>query len=139
MFKHKQDTFLHMTQPYSVRVLKAVVIFSFMVSSTLIYATDPKEEQKNSQKDQEQEQVDASKQVAELESTAANTDQEVGKEDEGVSISNLSFNFIFYLIYKIKYAEIFKLPNHNSDNRSNSVWNGIGINELIQKIGRGDI
>ena len=60
-------------------------------------------------------------------------DQEGASDEDDVSISNSSFNYIFYLIYKIKFADIFKLPNRNTRDNSLSIPT-ININALLEKI-----
>lgn len=126
-----------MAKSFPVRALKVMVIFLMMASASILYATDPKEDQKNKNQE-DQQQVEASQPGNEVNANDA-TENESRKEEEGVSISNLSFNFIFYLIYKIKYAEILKLPTHKRENSSSSIWSIVSINELIQKVTRTDI
>jgi hypothetical protein len=60
-------------------------------------------------------------------------DQEGASDEDDVSISNSSFNYLFYLIYKIKFADIFKLTNRNTKDNSLSIPT-ININALLEKI-----
>lgn len=60
-------------------------------------------------------------------------EKEGASDEDGGSISNSSFNYFFYLIYKIKFSDIFKLPNRNTEDNRSSI-STININSLLEKL-----
>ena len=115
---------------------KIILVIFLMVAGTTANAdTGPTDINKDNHKEQLHDQ-----QAEQNESgSEANTkedliqDQEGASDEDEVSISNSSFNYLFYLIYKIKFADIFKLPNRNTKDNSLSIPT-ININALLEKI-----
>jgi len=52
----------------------------------------------------------------------------VKQEDEQPSFSSMSFNFIFYVIYKFKYADIFNFSKRHDAN------NHVGLLDSVNKL-----
>ncbi len=106
-----------------------------MVLATVVYATEGNNDNnKNSQKDTKNEQVEQDHAGNEVTKVDAAQNEEPTNDEEGVSISSVSFNFVFYLIYKIKYADIFKIVNRRQDESNSSGWSRINLNQLYQKL-----
>ncbi|MGI9542504.1 MAG: hypothetical protein ACR2MX_04545 [Cyclobacteriaceae bacterium] len=57
---------------------------------------------------------------------------EVKPEEEKSSIYSLSYNFIFYVIYKIKYADIFNFKKRHDANNQLSLFDS--VNRLYQTV-----
>ena len=116
---------------------KYLTVFSLMLLmafSTMVFANNgAKDNNKNNQKDKEQEQVESTASTEELPAEQASQATEPS-EEESVSISSVSFNFVFYLIYKIKYADIFKMFNRKRDDGSSSSFSEINLNRLYEKL-----
>ena len=60
-------------------------------------------------------------------------EKEEASDEDGARISSSSFNYFFYLIYQIKFANIFKLLNENTE-RNPSPIPTIDIYSLLEKI-----
>ena len=99
----------------------------------MVFATDSKEDNKNNQKDKDQEQVEASANE-ELQPADQPSQSQESAEEESVVISSVSFNFLFYLIYKIKYADIFNIISRKKEDSNSSSFSGVQINQLIEKL-----
>jgi len=57
---------------------------------------------------------------------------EVKPEEEKSSLYSLSYNFIFYVIYKIKYADIFNFKKRHDANDQLSLFNS--VNQLYKTV-----
>ena len=120
----------------TVKFLKILLVIFLIVAGTTANAdTGPTDINKDNNKeqlhDQQAEQNESGSEVNTKEDLIR--DQEGASDEDDVSISNSSFNYIFYLIYKIKFADIFKLPNRNTRDNSLSIPT-ININALLEKI-----
>lgn len=82
--------------------------------------------------DKEQIQEDQAEQEKPEEAASIETEENKADE-EGISISNSSFNYFFYLIYKIKFADIFNLPNQNSL-KTRVATPSINLNSVLEKL-----
>ncbi len=119
---------------FSLNSLKVFGLALFMVLATVVYATEGNNDNnKNSQKESKKEQVEQDNAANDASVDAAQS-EEPATDEEGVSMSSVSFNFIFYLIYKIKYADIFKIVNRRQDESNSSGWSGVNLNRLYQKL-----
>jgi len=105
-----------------------------MMASVVAYGSNgTKDTKKDESQKTKKEQVDSNKKdTSEQESTTVEQNQEEVKEKS--AISNFSFNYLFYLIYKIKYADIFKLPSRNNEDARSSSWSGVNLNKLYQRL-----
>ena len=115
---------------------KILLVIFLMVAGTIANAdTGPTDINKDNNKeqlnDQQTEQNESGSEVNTKEDLIRN--QEGTSDEDEVSISNSSFNYLFYLIYKIKFADIFKLPNQSTRDNSLSIPT-INIKALLQKI-----
>lgn len=120
---------------FSINSLKLFSLGLLMVLSTVVYATEgTKDNGKDTEKKPDKEQVDQGQSLVDNSSSEQPTQEKAAKEEEGMSISSVSFNFIFYLIYKIKYADIFKIVNRKQDESNSSVWSQINLNHLYRKL-----
>ena len=120
----------------TVNFFKCFALALLMTASVVSYGTDTntKDTKKDDTQKAKKEQVDENQQGSEQEAAAPEKSSDQVKEKKS-SISNFSFNYLFYLIYKIKYAEIFKLPSRNSneDARSSS-WSNVSLTKIYQKL-----
>ncbi len=125
---------------FTFKFFKVLTLVAMMLVSSSIYATTgTKDENKNGTKKEQKEQSEQAQPNEETPPTANSSTENENSKEEGVSISNVSFNFIFYLIYKIKYAEIFKLPTRKNDDASLRGWSGVHLNRLYQKLTKPNI
>ena len=105
-----------------------------MVAATNANATiDPEDNHETDDKEQIQSELTATEQDSEQDKANAEIMENEGSSEDDGSISNSSFNYFFYLIYKIKFADVFKLPNRNSESSRSAVPN-INLNSLLEKL-----
>ena len=119
----------------TTNLFKCIAMSLLMMASVVAYgSTGTKDTKKDESQKTKKEQVDEKQKDSEQEPTAVEESTEEVKEQKS-AISNFSFNYLFYLIYKIKYADIFKLPsrNGNEDARSSS-WSGVNLSKLYQRL-----
>lgn len=111
-----------------------LVIFLMIAGTTANADTGPTDINKDNNKEQLQDQqAEKNESGSEAIKEDLIRDQEGASDEDDVSISNSSFNYLFYLIYKIKFADIFKLTNRNTKDNSLSIPT-ININALLEKI-----
>ena len=107
-----------------------LVVFLMLVGIGATAKDEPKDNNRTSDKEQIQEdQVEQEKSVE----TASVEPEENQADEDGISISNSSFNYFFYLIYKIKFADIFNLPNQNSL-KTRASTPSVNLNSLLEKL-----
>jgi len=108
-------------------------VILLMVAGTTVNAmVEPTDNDKVNNKEQLQGEQDESG----SDTTTRNDllgEREGASDEEEARISHSSFNFFFYLIYKFKFADIFKLPNLNTEENRTSIPT-ININSLLEKI-----
>ena len=106
----------------TLKSFKILLLILLMVGGTTICAnTEPTDTKEDNNKEQLQ-----SEQIEQEESGP-----DISSKDDGAG--NSSFNYFFYLIYKIKFADIFKLPNRNTEDNRSSIPT-ININWLLKKL-----
>jgi hypothetical protein len=117
-----------------------LLVFFLMLAVTTINAKiDPTDNNRNPGK----EQVHDAPSEQNVNNKATSSNDEIVEEDEGaleeeeVSQSTNSFNYFFYLIYKIKFADIFDLPNRKSLTRS--ALPSVNLNALLEKLSQTEI
>ncbi len=112
---------------------KFLFVILLMVAGTTVNAmVEPTDNDKVNNKEQLQGEQDESG----SDTTTRNDllgEREGASDEEEARISHSSFNFFFYLIYKFKFADIFKLPNLNTEENRTSIPT-ININSLLEKI-----
>ncbi len=118
----------------TVNFFKCIALALLMMASVVGYGdTNTKDTKKDETQKAKKEQVDENQKDSEQEAVTPENSEQV--KEKKSAISNFSFNYLFYLIYKIKYADIFKLPsrNNNEDARSSS-WSNVSLNKIYQKL-----
>jgi len=120
----------------TLKSFKILLVIFLIVAGTIVNAkVEPTDDDKANNKGQLHKE-----QVAQDESGSdTNTRNNIVGEKEGASdedrarISSSSFNYFFYLIYQIKFAGIFKLPNQNTEQSSSTIPT-LNINLLLEKL-----
>lgn len=116
----------------SLKIL--LVIFLMTIGTSLNANIEPTDRDKTDNKEQLQsEQIEQDKDSNTGTTNNEKIESEGTSDDDAGSISNSSFNYFFYLIYKIKFADIFNLPNRNSENNQSAVPT-VNINSLLEKL-----
>ena len=92
-------------------------------------ATDPEtdEDKKKSSSESTEEQPQAIESKEQV-----NKNLEVQQEEERPSLYSLSYNFIFYVIYKIKYADIFNFKHRHDGKDQLSLFDS--VSQLYQTV-----
>ncbi len=117
--------------PYPPKLLLLTCTF---FASTLLFAnTDSNNTDKDQLKEENQQEMSSNSDEPGEIKTAGNQESE-NQEDEVITTSDVSFNFVFYLIYKIKYAEIFKLPGRKREGSSSSLNAPRLINGVLDRL-----
>ena len=120
----------------TVKFLKILLVIFLIVAGTTANAdTGPTDTHKDSNKEQLHNQQTEQKESGSEANTKEDLirDQEGAADEDEVRISNSSFNYLFYLIYESKFADIFKLPNRPPEDTSFSIPT-INLNSLLEKI-----
>lgn len=124
---------------FTLKSANILLVFLLMLATTTINAkVDPTDDNRNPGKEQAQDapsEQNANKATSSTDEIAE--DDEGALEEEEVSQSTNSFNYFFYLIYKIKFADIFDLPNRKSLTRS--ALPSVNLNTLLEKLSQTEI
>lgn len=110
--------------------MKFLLILSFAVLSTTLYSNTGTPDSKKTENQEEVQNAPEKEQISETTQERVADDNQI-QDEESSEISNSSFNYFFYLIYKIKFEDIFKLPGQSA-----SKIRMINLNALIEKIAK---
>jgi hypothetical protein len=120
----------------TLKSFKILLVVFLMVAVTIANAkvepTDDDKADNNGQLHKEQVEQDESGSDTNAGNDIAG-EKEGASDEDGARISSSSFNYFFYLIYQIKFANIFKLPNRNTE-ESRSFIPTLNINLLLEKL-----
>lgn len=120
----------------TLKSFKILLVVFLMVAVTIADAkVEPTDDDKANNKGRlhkEQVEQDESGSDTNARNNIAGEKQGVSEEDR-TRISSSSFNYFFYLIYQIKFADIFKLPNRNTEQSSSTIPT-LNINLLLEKL-----
>jgi hypothetical protein len=116
--------------------LKYLIILFITVSVTIpsqVQANNnPRNVNKTESGEDKREQVQPHDKVADEENKPVTGNEEV-KDDEDSDISRSSFNYFFYLIYKVKFEDVFKFPDRRSPQNSTGI-KLMDINSLLDRL-----
>ncbi len=119
----------------SLKFFKFFLVILLMIAGTMAIANikpgDNRETDKEEIHNQQVEKDDSGSEAAAKKEGIKN--KEETSEKRQVNVSNSSFNYLFFLIYKIKFADIFRLPNRNDEENKLSIP-AININSLLEQI-----
>ena len=125
---------------FTLKSANILLVFILMLAVTTINAKVDPTDDNNGNPGKEQVHDAPSEQNVNNKATSSNdeiAEEEEGALEEEVSQSTNSFNYFFYLIYKIKFADIFDLPNRKSLSRS--ALPSVNLNALLEKLSKTEI
>ena len=108
-------------------LLVLTLAFTYVASSANTGTTKPEEVK------QEQKVETASSQETSADDQQDLTTEEEVQKDGEPAISNSSFNYFFYLIYKVKFQDVFKLPGRNAMNNGVALHR-VNLNAIVERL-----
>jgi hypothetical protein len=108
-------------------LLVFMMAFTYIASSANTGTTKPKEV-----KQEQKVEAATSKKVTTDDQQDLSTEEEV-QQDHEPAISNSSFNYFFYLIYKVKFEDVFKLPGRSTMNNGVAIHR-VNLNAIVERL-----
>ena len=115
----------------SLKSLKFLLAIFLMVLCSNVFANTGPRETKEPKKQEQIQNANLQQEPDEAESNEEDGVEE-GVTESDESISNSSFNYFFYLIYKIKFEDVFRLPSRNISENGVDIHR-VNIGALIER------
>ena len=95
--------------------------------------TTPRNINKTETKEEKEQQPVKSNEQQQVQQEAQVSDEPNEKENEATDVSKSSFNYLFYLIYKVKFEDVFKFPDRRGPRNSTGITS-FNINSLLDRL-----
>ena len=112
---------------YSLKILLVVfLVFAYATSSANTGTTNPKKVEDEQKVETPVQQETNSSEKDDL------TNQDEIQDENDAAISNSSFNYFFYLIYKVKFEDVLRLPGRSTGNSGISMHR-VNLTALVER------